>query len=530
MKIDKLGVANTVKKALMISAAVCVPSLVTAQEITLKSTDGGFDIVGELIEYQDNIYVVRTNIGALRVSADRVQCVGSACPDIAVLDDEVTIAGSDAIAEGLVPVLLSGYAAHLDAEQQVTETIGSVEINAQFVANQGFGDLMSSFRVRSSISSDAFANLLGKSAEIGLSSRRITIEEARTLREYGSGSMVSPNNEHIVAVDSIVMITHPSNPVKTLSMSQVADIYNGAISNWNQVGGLDAPINAVHLRAGAGTRAIFEERIFGASAAGNPVNVVSSDSSLDVSRAVSADENAIGYVSIAFQRGAQAVNLTNECGISMTPDFFSAKTGEYALQRALYFYTREDTKNDQANEFLEWSKSSAADAVIAKTGFIDLGVARVSQGNDSPRAVSLRNANLDAYETGFAEDMLATMSEFDRLSSTFRFRTGSDRLTPQARVGLERLIGFLEQKPEGTEILLVGFTDDQGPFDSNLSISIGRAEQVVTEIRAAADGRLDHINLSATGYGELSPAACNVTPDGRSINRRVEVWSKPPRT
>lgn len=530
MKFGFRRAGSTVKKALMISAATCLPTLAGAQEVTLKSPDGAFNLTGELVEYQDNVYVIRTDLGALRVSADRVDCIGGGCPNIAVLDDEVTIAGSDTIAEGLVPILLSGYAGVLDAEEQSTETIGSVETNTQFVADQGFGDLMNSFRVRSSISSDAFANLLGKSAEIGVSSRRITIEEARALRGFGSGSMVSPKNEHIVAIDSLVIITHPSNPVQTLSMEQVAQIYNGTISNWSELGGKNAPINAVTLKRGAGTRAVFEERIFGDDPAGTPVNSVASDSSLDVSRAVSADENAIGYVSYAFKRGAQAVTLTDECGLVTQADPFSAKTGEYPLQRALYFYTREDTLTGEAQEFLDWATSPDADLVISKSGFIGLGVSAQAQGADSTRAINLRNADLDAYERGYAQDMMAKMSQFDRLSSTLRFRTGSDRLTPQGRVGLERLVDYLTDKPEGSEIVLVGFTDDQGPFDSNLQLSKERAEQVVTEIRDLAGGKLDHIQISATGYGELAPKACNITADGRAINRRVEVWSKVPKS
>lgn len=57
------------------------------------------------------------------------------------------------------------------------ETLRSVEMNSQFYADHGFSDLINSFRVRSSVSSDAFANLMGKSAEIGVSSRRIMYRE-----------------------------------------------------------------------------------------------------------------------------------------------------------------------------------------------------------------------------------------------------------------------------------------------------------------------------------------------------------------
>jgi len=514
-------------KAVAMGAALCLPSVASAQDVNLRSIDGAFELSGELIEYQDNVYVIRTELGALRVSGNDVECFGGGCPDVEVLDNEVTFAGSDTVALGLLPVLLAGYAAHVDAELQVTETIGSVETNAQFFADQGFGDLMSSYRVRSSISSDAFANLLGKSAEIGVSSRRIKIEEARTLKEFGAGSMVSVDNEHILANDSIIVITHPSNPVKSITIEQLAGIYNGSISNWSELGGANASINAVQLKRGAGTRSVFDARVTADFAAGQPVFSTEAGSVLEASRTVGDDPNAIGYVSLAFKRGAHAMTVVNSCGIAMEPDAFSAKTGEYFLQRPLYFYTRGDTLNDQARDFMAWAQSDAADAAISKTGFVDLGIDRMTQGADSVRVANLLNAGLDNYEQSFADEMITKMADHDRLSTTFRFRAGSNRLTPQSRVGMERLVNYLAAQPAG-DVILAGFTDDQGPFDSNLQFSIKRAEHMIGEIRNAAGGRLDHINLVAKGYGELSPVACNASDAGRAINRRVEVWTAKP--
>ena len=63
-----------------------------------------------------------------------------------------------------------------------------------------------------------------------------------------------------------------------------------------------------------------------------------------------------------------------------------------------------------------------------------------------------------------------------------------------------------------------------GAFEGNRQLSQNRADTLMFEIRSASQGRLDHIQMEAKGYGELSPSACNVTDQGRSINRRVEVW------
>lgn len=510
-------------KTVLLGTVMCWPVMSSAQEVSLKSLDGSVDISGELIEYQDNVYVIQSDFGAIRIAADAVECTGAACPATDVLDQELTFSGSDTVADGLVPLLLASYAASKEAEIITTDTISGIETNVQFIENLGFGDLTDSFRVRSSVSSDAFSNLLGQSTEIGLSSRRIRVEEARALRAAGSDSMVSPTSEHILANDGIIVVTNPTNPVKSLTTEQLAGIYSGAITNWSEVGGNDAPISAIHLQSGSGTRSVFENRIL-EDTPGQPVNVVAASGNVDVSRQIEANENAIGYLSLAFQRGAQGVTLINECGIAMEPDAFSTKTGEYLLQRPLYFYTRSDTVTDEAKGFLEWAKSGEADQTIAKSGFIDLGVARHGQGAESARAMSIKNSNLDSYEMSIADGLISEMSGYDRLSPTFRFNAGSNNLTPQSRDGLERFVSYLETQPAG-EFVLVGFTDDQGPFDANLNLSLDRSAHMLTEIETVANGRLDHITFVTTGYGELAPVSCNTSQNGRAINRRIEVWA-----
>jgi len=123
-------------------------------------------------------------------------------------------------------------------------------------------------------------------------------------------------------------------------------------------------------------------------------------------------------------------------------------------------------------------------------------------------------------------DMLAKMVDYDRLSTTFRFRTGSSKLDERGLVDMARLSDYLKSQPEGSQVLFVGFTDDVGAFDSNRDLSAGRAQQVLTELQAYAGDALAGVSMDATGYGEIAPAGCNIAEEGRRINRRVEVWIK----
>lgn len=515
-------------RALAVAGALAAPGFAFGQDVTLKSADGTINIVGEFLEFTDNAYMIRTALGEMRISAERVRCEGSACPDFETATADVVIAGSDTVGLGMMPLLLEGYAAFQDADTTITATSTDGEIIAEMVGDQGFGDPLGSFLVSSTASGDAFKKLLSKDTEIGMASRRIKPAEARALRDAGAGNMISPSQEHIVAVDSLVIIVHPDNPIQQLTMEQLAGVYSGQITNWSQLGGNDAPIAAFDRQDGSGTRSIFQSAVFGADGSQASGNAAVVQDNTKMASAVNADPNGIGYVSYAFQRGAKPLPLVNACGITMTPDAFSARTEEYALQRRLYLYNRGDNLSDASKDLLDYSRSSDADEVIQKAGFIGLGIDRRPMQLDGSRARGLLNTDVDPYEGGVMREMLGTMVDYDRLSSTFRFRTGSSRLDERALLDMERLADYLAAAPQGSEVLFVGFTDSVGAFDSNRALSENRAAQVMTELTAYAGDRLAGVQMASTGYGEVAPSACNISDEGRRINRRVEVWISTP--
>ena len=516
------GGAGFVRVALAAGLAM-TPIAATAGEVALKSADGTVNLVGEFIEFKDDNYVIRTALGDLRISASRVRCEGDDCPVFTTTAADVVIAGSDTVGLGLMPLLMSGYASYLEAEASVVNTETEGQIVASFIGDGGFGDELGSYLVTSTSSGDAFTGLLDGSAAIGMASRRIKPSEARELRDAGAGNMVSTSQEHVVAVDSLVMIVNPNNPVDTISIEQLRDIYSGSVTNWSEIGGPDLPIQVITRQQGSGTLSVFENRIFGDDAPATPEAFQVADDNNVVAAAVNETEGAIGFVGYAFQRGAKALNLINECGIESTPDAFSASTEEYAIQRRLYLYNTE-AADQKALDFVKFTQSEEADGVIAKSGFIDLGVKVREQSMESARARTLINTEADAFEGAVIREMLAEMLKSDRLSTTFRFRTGSSKLDERGELDMARLTNYLEDMPEGTKVTMVGFTDSVGAFEANGALSVGRAQQVVDDLRAFAGDRLSNVEFAATGFGEVSPAACNIDENGRSVNRRVEVW------
>jgi outer membrane protein OmpA-like peptidoglycan-associated protein len=92
-------------------------------------------------------------------------------------------------------------------------------------------------------------------------------------------------------------------------------------------------------------------------------------------------------------------------------------------------------------------------------------------------------------------------------------------LTPEAVVELDKVTAWLRENPT-VKVEIGGHTDSEGTTDYNLRLSESRARSVreyFTEHGVAA-GR-----LTSKGYGESQPIATNDTPEGRRLNRRVEL-------
>ncbi len=109
-----------------------------------------------------------------------------------------------------------------------------------------------------------------------------------------------------------------------------------------------------------------------------------------------------------------------------------------------------------------------------------------------------------------------------RISNEILFPSGQAALTAPGLALLDRLVEVLNATE--LRIAVEGHTDDvpiqTERFPSNWELSTGRATSVVRHLAAqgVAAGR-----LRATGYADTRPIASNDTPEGRAINRRVEL-------
>lgn len=187
--------------------------------------------------------------------------------------------------------------------------------------------------------------------DFGLSSRSLTAEEKS-----------SGLTETVIAYDGIAIVANPKNGVKDLSTEDLKNIYTGQIKNWNELGGKDMEIVVIGREAGSGTRDGFESIIDIKGQCNYRQELTSTG---DVLTAVSKNENAIGYVSLASVN--EDVKVLTIGGIA--PNEKTILGGTYAIQRPFLIVTNENKElSKAAKAFLEFITSSDAKALIEKAG------------------------------------------------------------------------------------------------------------------------------------------------------------------
>lgn len=523
MKLGKLAGAIFLSAML---TGLASPTAVQAQSnatITLKSFDGFTQLRGELVEFDGSTFTIKTSLGQIQVDALQVNCEGEACPENLLFGAKFGIFGSNTIGAELMPALIEGYADTLDATLVSEVGLAAMEYTLRVVHQNG--EEMAAIDLRAHGSSASYAALADGTAAIGMSSRRARDRDIAVLVNGGIPDLRDTDNEHVVALDGLVVVTHPSNPIRSISVEELALVFSGQITDWSQLGGIPGRISVYAMGDQTGTFQTFGSLVLAPTGALITPTAQRFQSNVELSDSVAGDPQGIGVTGYAFQRAAKALPIRQECGILSYPTTFAMKTEEYPLSRRLYLYTPPSGLAAHAKQLVQFALSDSAQPLIAEAGFVNQSVENQSIDEQGPRLIYGMTSEPD-FDLGTMREMLLQLRDAERLSTTFRFTPGSSNLTPKSRLDAKRLAEELSRGAYGTkEILLVGFTDSIGQFALNRGLAVRRAQVVENEIRAAvAPGALASSQIAVQGYGELTPVGCNTTLPGRTANRRVEVW------
>lgn len=494
-----------------------------ANDVRLTSRDGGIEIEGTLLTYDGEFFRVDTIYGPLTLDGEGVTCDGPGCPDLNAFVANIRMSGTNRMAEVLVPALIQAFA--MRNGLTVTREVAS-DRQSTFVLNDK-DRVKARFSLSSGTTAEGYADLIAEEADIALVLREPNKDEVAMARVASSGDLLKGRRARVVALDGIVAVAALGQPLRSISLKDMAAAVSGEAKHWSDIGGPDVPIVRHLPDPASGLYEAFVDRVLKPNGLSVATEATHHTLLQDVADHVADDTFAIGITTLSEIGNTLPMKVAGTCGFETNATLSALRAEDYPLTLPLMLYTPARRLPLMAREFLEFTQDPAADLIIRRAGFVDQAITKTrfdDQGDRLAHAISQAGPEVSLENL---QDMVAALRDRDRLSTTFRF-TGGTRLDVQSQENVIRLARALETGVfNGRDLLLAGFSDGDGPAGPNLSLSLKRARSVLSLLKEAApDVDLDRVTIQPAAFGEALPMACDDTEWGRAINRRVEVWVK----
>lgn len=175
-----------------------------------------------------------------------------------------------------------------------------------------------------------------------------TVELVGSARPADARTKAEENLEFLpVAWDSLVLVTHPSNPVSNLSLKQIRDVYYGRIKGWQQLGGAAKPINLYANAAPLdGVEYSLRRVLFGNGAA-----FVAAQrwyiNTKQLEDAIAIDPVALGVTTLSNVVGNKKLKVLSIEGVQ--PSLATVEDGQYLLAIPLYVAARREAPGTQSS-------------------------------------------------------------------------------------------------------------------------------------------------------------------------------------
>ncbi len=193
-------------------------------------------------------------------------------------------------------------------------------------------------------------------------------EQAKIAKEKGIQLTFTP-----IGKEAFVFVVNSKNPVQSVSVKQIQDIYAGRIARWSEVGGDSAAILPFQRPANSGSQTIMQAKVMQGQAMRQPMQEEVQQGMGGLVRQVAAyrnSENALGYsfrfyVTQMLKQGG--VKLLHIDGVE--PSLDHIRSGKYPLTVDVYMVTTQQSKSS-VDQLREWVLSPAGQKLVQDTGYI----------------------------------------------------------------------------------------------------------------------------------------------------------------
>jgi len=221
-------------------------------------------------------------------------------------------------------------------------------------------------------SGTGIAALLNGATDVCQASRDMKEKEYAMATERG----ITPYRVS-VALDGIAVFLHESNPVKELTIAQLKDIYTGVTTNWEELGGADAPIILYGRENNSGTYVFFKEHVLDEEDYSDYTQTLPGTAA--VVNAVSKDKNAIGYGGLAWATGVKDAAIKKDADSpAVLPTEETVSNGTYPISRDLYWFFN-GKPDGELKKLVNWALSEEGQKLAAEMDYVPLPADRLKK-------------------------------------------------------------------------------------------------------------------------------------------------------
>jgi phosphate transport system substrate-binding protein len=222
--------------------------------------------------------------------------------------------------------------------------------------------------IRTSQTHQSFINLIDKKADIILSARAMSPDEKAYALSEGVDLIETP-----IALDAFIFIVNPANPITTLTIEQIQDIYTGKTTNWNEVGGNTEEIIPYIRNSNSGSQELMESIVMkDLEIMRFPESPEIIYSMIPVFEKVDSVRESLCYTVYYFKeyilRGWKVKTIAIE---GIYPNKESISGNSYPLTAEVYAVIRSDLdKSSTAYKLYELLQTETGKQVISESGYV----------------------------------------------------------------------------------------------------------------------------------------------------------------
>lgn len=178
--------------------------------------------------------------------------------------------------------------------------------------------------------------------------------------------------DHKIAVVGITPIVNKDIGITNISMTDLAKVFTGEITNWRQLGGKDMPIILINRAAGSGTRSVFEQIVLKGK---HSKQAQEQDSSGMVRQIVAATPGAISYMAFSYvNRSVRALTINH-----VAPTDANVKTNQWPIWSYEHMYTQKHPQ-PLTRDFINYILSShVQNTLVKQLGYIPIAQMQVQR-------------------------------------------------------------------------------------------------------------------------------------------------------